>query len=132
MEARFTPVDPVGDDACRVVAPGAKTGEESQIFGNPVRDSSPRLLRQKNHVGIEPGVAAARQSAANRTGVFQMAAFSRKPLRRAKLFHLFDNEHFDWLAARQINYSGPTYVVSVRTRPSSVIMPKTIALPPGL
>jgi hypothetical protein len=27
-----------------------------------------------------------------------MAAFFRKPLRRAKLFHLFDDEHFDWLA----------------------------------
>jgi hypothetical protein len=35
-----------------------------------------RHLRQKNHVGIEPGVAVARQSAAKRTGVFQMAAFS--------------------------------------------------------
>jgi hypothetical protein len=28
-----------------------------------------------------------------------MAAFCRKPLRRPKLFHLFDDEHFDWLAA---------------------------------
>ena len=36
--------------------------------------------------GIEPGVAASRQSAANRTGAFQMAAFCRKPLRRAKPF----------------------------------------------
>ena len=30
----------------------------------------------------------------------QMAAFSRKPLRCAKLFYLFDDEHFDRLAAR--------------------------------
>jgi hypothetical protein len=28
-----------------------------------------------------------------------MAAFSRKPLRRAKRFHLFDDEHFDWFVA---------------------------------
>jgi len=126
MEARIAPVN-----SRRRRREESQTSRQIAIHFL-VRDSSPRLLRQKNHVGIEPGVAAARQSAANRTGVFQMAAFSRKPLRRAKLFHLFDNEHFDWLAARQINYSGPTYVVSVRTRPSSVIMPKTIALPPGL
>jgi len=44
-------------------------------------------------------VAASRQSAANRTGAFQMAAFCRKPLRRAKRFHLFDDEHFDWFVA---------------------------------
>ena len=36
--------------------------------------------------GIEADVAASRQSAANRTGAFQMAAFSRKPLRRAPYF----------------------------------------------
>ena len=30
-----------------------------------------------------------------------MAAFSRKPLRCAKLFHFFDDEHFDWLAIAQ-------------------------------
>jgi hypothetical protein len=48
--------------------------------------------------GIKPGVAAARQGAANRTGVFQMANFFRKPRRGAKQFHLFDDEHFDWLA----------------------------------
>jgi len=29
-----------------------------------------------------------------------MAAFSRKPLRCAKLLHFFDDEHFDWLVAR--------------------------------
>jgi hypothetical protein len=44
-------------------------------------------------------VAATRQSAANRTEAFQMASFSRKPLRRAKRFHLFDDEHFDWFVA---------------------------------
>jgi hypothetical protein len=27
-----------------------------------------------------------------------MAVFSRKPPRRAKPFHFFDDEHFDWLA----------------------------------
>ena len=37
----------------------------------------------------------AEQSAANRTGAFQMAVFSRKPRRRAKLFHLFDDEYFN-------------------------------------
>ena len=58
----------------------------------------------ENHVEIESVVAAARQSAAQsaakQTGPFQMAAFSRKPLRCAKLFYLFDDEHFDRLAAR--------------------------------
>jgi hypothetical protein len=29
-----------------------------------------------------------------------MAAFFRKPLRRAKLFYHFDDEHFDRLTAR--------------------------------
>jgi hypothetical protein len=29
-----------------------------------------------------------------------MAAFCRKPLRRAKLFRLFDDEHFDWRAVQ--------------------------------
>ncbi len=42
---------------------------------------------------VRSGVSAERR---NRPGVFQMAAFSRKPLRRAKLFLLFDDEHFDW------------------------------------
>jgi hypothetical protein len=43
---------------------------------------------------VSAGVAASRQSAANRTGAFQMAAFCRKPLHQrggAKLFHLFDD-----------------------------------------
>jgi hypothetical protein len=93
MEARIAPIDP-----CR------RRREESQIFRNIVRDSSSRLLRRENHVGIEPGAAVARQSAAQsaakQTRPFQMAAFSRKPLRYAKLFYLFDDEHFDRLAAR--------------------------------
>jgi len=54
-----------------------------------------------------------------------MAAFCRKPLRRAKLFHLFD-KHFEWLAAGQINYSEPTFIVVVWVTPSSVIPPRTI------
>ena len=55
-----------------------------------------------------------------------MAAFSRKPLRRTKLFHFFDDEHFDRFAAGQINYSEPTFVISVWVTPSSFIPPKTI------
>ncbi len=88
MEARIAPVNSRG-----------RRREESQIFRNTVKNSSPCLLRQKTHVGIKKrsgGSAERRKS----NGSIPDGGFLPKAATPRELFHLFDDEHFNWLAVR--------------------------------
>src|SRR5208282_6356235 len=88
---------PVGDDV-----------RSLKSFGIQLKTRHLVACGRKPTLGLR-SVAAARQSAANLTGVFQMAAFSRKPLRRAKPFHFFNgrSQRAKTFGSRRCSHESP-------------------------